>query len=84
MAFARVYSAQIDILSGKIVSVEVDTSRGLNSFTIVGLADRAVDEARDRVGSALKNSNFESPKSKKSKDCGITRTGRPEKRRFSF
>lgn len=67
MAFSRVFSAQIDLLSGRIVSVEVDTSRGLNSFTIVGLGDRAVDEARDRVGSALKNAGFESPKAKNEK-----------------
>jgi magnesium chelatase family protein len=67
MSFSRVFSAQIDILAGKIVSVEVDISRGLNNFTIVGLGDKAVTEARDRVGSALKNSGFESPKSKNQK-----------------
>lgn len=67
MAFSRIYSAQTELLSGRIVSVEIDTSRGLNNFTIVGLGDRAVDEARDRVGSALKNSGFESPKTKNQK-----------------
>ena len=67
MSFARVFSAQTDLLSGKIVSVEVDISRGLNNFAIVGLGDRAVAEARDRVGSALKNAGFESPKSKNQK-----------------
>ena len=67
MSFARVFSAQIDLLAGRIVSVEVDTARGLNNFTIVGLGDRAVGEARDRVGSALKNSGFESPKTKNQK-----------------
>lgn len=67
MAFARVYSAQTEVLSGRIVSVEIDTARGLNNFTIVGLGDRAVDEARDRVGSALKNAGFESPKTKNQK-----------------
>lgn len=67
MAFARVYSAQTEMLSGRIVSVEIDTSRGLNNFTIVGLGDRAVGEARDRVGSALKNAGFESPKTKNQK-----------------
>jgi magnesium chelatase family protein len=67
MAFARVYSAQTELLSGRIVSVEIDTARGLNNFSIVGLGDRAVDEARDRVGSALKNSGFESPKTKNQK-----------------
>ena len=67
MSFARICSAQVDVLTGKLVSVEVDISRGLNAFTIVGLGDRAVDEARDRVGSALKNAGFESPKSKNQK-----------------
>lgn len=67
MAFARVYSAQTEFLRGRIVSVEIDTGRGMNAFTIVGLGDRAVDEARDRVASALKNSGFESPKSKNQK-----------------
>lgn len=67
MAFARVFSAQTELLSGRIVSVEVDTSKGMNNFVIVGLGDRAVDEARDRVGSALKNAGFESPKSKNQK-----------------
>lgn len=67
MSFSRVYSAQTELLSGVIVSVEIDTSKGLNNFTIVGLGDRAVDEARDRVGSALKNSGFESPKTKNQK-----------------
>ncbi len=67
MAFARVYSAQTELLSGRIVSVEIDTSRGLNAFTIVGLGDRSVDEARDRVASALRNAGFESPKSKNQK-----------------
>src|SRR3972149_10982641 len=63
MAFAKVYSAQTYLLKGQIVTVEVDTFRGLNAFSIVGLPDKAVDEARDRVGSAIKNSGFTSPKS---------------------
>src|SRR3989344_5180102 len=63
MAFARVYSAQTYMLKGQIITVEIDTFRGLNAFSIVGLPDKAVDEARDRVGSALKNSGFTSPKS---------------------
>ncbi len=67
MSFSRVYSAQINLLSGNIVTIEVDISRGLNAFTVVGLPDKAVDESRDRVGSALKNSGYESPKSKNQK-----------------
>lgn len=67
MSFARVYSAQINLLKGSIVTIETDLSRGLNSFTIVGLPDKAVDESKDRVGSALKNSGYESPKNKNQK-----------------
>lgn len=62
MSFARVSSAQTSLLAGALVSVEADISRGLNAFSIVGLPDKAVDEARDRVGSALKNSGYSSPK----------------------
>lgn len=62
MSFAKVQSAQVSMLIGQIVSVEADISRGLNSFSIVGLADKSVDEAKDRVGSALKNSGYPSPK----------------------
>ena len=67
MSFARIFSAQINLLKGTIVTIETDLSRGLNAFTIVGLPDKAVDESRDRVGSALKNSGYESPKSKNQK-----------------
>lgn len=67
MKFAQVYAAQPEYLRGQIVGVEVDISRGLHSFTIVGMASRAVDEAKDRVGSAIKNSGFGSPKSKNEK-----------------
>lgn len=43
-----------------VVEVEVDiNSRGLPSFTIVGLPSKAVDEARERVKAAIKNAGFE-------------------------
>ena len=44
-----------------LVSVESDISKGLPSFEIVGLPDASVKESRDRVRSALKNSDFEFP-----------------------
>ncbi|MCK5096445.1 MAG: ATP-binding protein, partial [Candidatus Pacebacteria bacterium] len=50
-----------------IIDIEVDVSNGLHSFTIVGLPDKAVEESRDRVSSAIKNSGFTSPKSKNQK-----------------
>lgn len=67
MSFAKVYSAQVNLLFGQIVTIEVDLSRGLNSFSIVGLPDKAVDESKDRVSSAIKNSGFKSPKAKNQK-----------------
>lgn len=60
--FARVHSAQPQNLVGKIITVEVDISRGLHAFSIVGLADKAVEESRDRVGSALRHADVSSPK----------------------
>jgi len=67
MSFAKTYSAQVSFLKGQIVTIEVDLSRGLHSFNIVGLPDKAVDESKDRVSSAIKNSGFQSPKAKNQK-----------------
>ena len=67
MSYAKVHSAQASLLKPYIVDVEADLSRGLNSFSIVGLGDKAVEEAKDRISAAVKNSGFESPKSKNHK-----------------
>ncbi len=62
MAVARVHTAQPTILGADMVTVETDLSRGLFAFTIVGLPGKAVEEAKDRLSSAIKNSGFTSPK----------------------
>lgn len=67
MSFAKVYSAQVNLLSGVIVAIEIDLSKGLHAFNIVGLPDKAVDESKDRVNSAIKNSGFKPPKSENKK-----------------
>ncbi len=67
MRVTRIYTAQPSVLGGQIVEVEADISRGLHTFSIVGLASKAVDESRDRVGSAIKHSGFSSPKSQNHK-----------------
>lgn len=51
-------------MEGIIISVEIDISRGLPSFNIVGLADTSVKEAKDRVRAAISNSGYEFPVSK--------------------
>lgn len=63
MSVARVHTAQPGVLSGTMVTIEADLSRGLHSFAIVGLAGKAVEESKDRVSAAIKNSDFKSPKS---------------------
>lgn len=67
MSPAKVYSAQVSLLQAHLIEVEVDISRGLHAFSIVGLPDKAVEEARDRIGAAIKHSGFTSPKQKNQK-----------------
>lgn len=67
MAVARVFGAQPSVLGADIVTLETDLSRGLYAFAIVGLPGKAVEEAKDRISSAIKNSGFDSPKSQNNK-----------------
>lgn len=53
---ATVQSCAVIGLEGALVEVEVDISNGMMSFMIVGLPDTAVNEAKERVKSAIKNS----------------------------
>jgi magnesium chelatase family protein len=59
---AKVHAAAVVGLEGEIVEVEVDTARGLPSFTIVGLPDTAVQESRERVQAAIKNAGLVFPR----------------------
>jgi len=67
MAVSKIYSAQTTLLSAQIIDIEVDLSKGLHAFSVVGLADKSVDESKDRVSAAIKNSGFKSPKNKNQK-----------------
>lgn len=67
MSFAKVHSAQTTLLKAHIIDIEVDLSQGLHAFAIVGLPDKAVEESRDRISAAIKNSGFKSPKNKNQK-----------------
>ncbi|MEA3409052.1 MAG: YifB family Mg chelatase-like AAA ATPase [Candidatus Eisenbacteria bacterium] len=58
---ARVLSGGVSGIDGYVVRVEADVSRGLPSFSTVGLGDSAVREGRDRVASAIRNSGFKFP-----------------------
>src|ERR1700730_13748861 len=54
-------TACLDGIQARRVDVEADIAAGLPSFSIVGLTDKAVQEARERVRSALRNSGFGFP-----------------------
>ena len=58
---AQAHTFTIDGLLARHVAVEVDVRRGLPCFTIVGLADTAVREARERIHAAIANSGFDFP-----------------------
>lgn len=58
---ATLYSAELEGVDARLIEVEVDLNVGLHAFTIVGLADKALNEARERVNSALKNSGVKPP-----------------------
>ncbi|RJQ40438.1 MAG: ATP-binding protein [Dehalococcoidia bacterium] len=58
---AKVRTAATVGLEGLLVDVEVDIASGLPAFNIVGLPDAAVQESRERVRSAIRNSGFSFP-----------------------
>lgn len=65
MSLAIVHSRALDGLHAPPVTVEVHLANGLPSFTLVGLADTEVKEARERVRAALSNSGLEFPFNKR-------------------
>lgn len=58
----KVISASILGLEAQLIEVEVDLTSGLHSFSIVGLADKAIGESKERVSSAIKNIGAKYPK----------------------
>ena len=61
MALSKVLSCAVIGLDGELIEVEVDVSNGQVGFYIVGLPDAAVQEAKERVRSAVKNAGFTFP-----------------------
>lgn len=58
---AKTLSSAIDGITATTIEVEADLSQGLPSFSIVGLPDKAIDEAKERIRSAIKNSSAKFP-----------------------
>ena len=65
MSLAVIHSRALDALDAPEVTVEVHLANGLPSFTLVGLADTEVKEARERVRAALMNSGLDFPHNKR-------------------
>ena len=61
LVLATLLSATLHGITGRVVRVEVDVAPGLPGFTIVGLPDAALSEARERVRGALRNAGFHHP-----------------------
>ncbi len=55
---SKIYSCGLLGVDGQIVTVEIDISRGLPAYSLVGLPDAGIKESKDRVFSAIKNSNY--------------------------
>ncbi|HPS28478.1 MAG TPA: YifB family Mg chelatase-like AAA ATPase [Candidatus Paceibacterota bacterium] len=58
---SSINSAALTGLEAQEVKVEVDVNNGLHNFTIIGLPDAAIKEAKDRIATAIKNSGAKSP-----------------------
>jgi magnesium chelatase family protein len=65
MSLAVIHSRALHALAAAEVTVEVHLTNGLPSFTLVGLADVEVKEARERVRAAIQNSGLEFPTNKR-------------------
>ena len=59
---SKIYSIALCGLKGQLVEIEVDTRRSMPGFSIVGLPDAAVSEAKERVLSAVKNTGIRLPR----------------------
>ncbi len=62
VGYAKTLAAQPVGAGAELVTVEADLTRGLHAFSVVGLADKAVEEARDRVSAAIRHTGFKPPK----------------------
>ena len=57
----KVYSAIPHGYNGKIIEVEASLTKGLPTFNLVGMGDKTILESKDRVRSAIQNSNLTFP-----------------------
>lgn len=58
----KIYSVHTEGIDGQLVTVECDTSNGLPTTSVIGMTSKSVDESKDRIRSAIKNSSLKYPK----------------------
>lgn len=63
----RLFSASINGIEAQLIEVEVDSTPGLHAFNIVGLADKAVQESKERIASAIRSNSLIPPSAKHKK-----------------
>jgi len=61
IVLSKICSAAVCGLDAQLIEVEVDASYGLRRFEVVGLPDKSVQEAKERVGAAIESAGFKSP-----------------------
>lgn len=63
----RLFSASVNGIDAQLIEVEVDSTPGLHAFNIVGLPDKAVEESKERIASAIRNNSLLPPSAKHKK-----------------
>ena len=58
---SKIFSAAVTGLDSQLIEIEAETSYGLPKFNIVGLPDKAIEESKERVSTAIKSSGFHAP-----------------------
>ena len=64
MTTAKTYTAIPNGFKSQLITIEADLRRGLPAFNIVGMANKTINESRERIRSAIANSGFNFPKQK--------------------
>ncbi len=64
MQTSKTYSAMPYGFTSRLITIEGDAAQGLPNFNIIGMPSRTIDESRDRIRSAIRNSGFNFPKHK--------------------
>jgi magnesium chelatase family protein len=59
----KIFSAALNGLDAQIIEAEIDASYGLRCFNIVGLADKTIQESKERINAAIKSSGLKNPSS---------------------